>query len=267
MSIRIKNIGKTDLCLAKFLLQVDHLAIDLVDESILFVSAGQSFSVPYQLTQRLLNVSPSTCCRNATNESDDYSSYRTIRQQHLQAARSLVNLRRLPNYIFGTTPSVTETCQTCYGNSICDFHKKICVCGGSRDLKGTCTPNKTCKCPIGSYCSSADNHSRNCTVVCKEGFKLSEDFRCQNIDECSLSPAICTGNFFCVDLIGSYQCLPPILNHKESTENTVEELVVNDDIAVRKCKRGFQAVVDLDNGSFDCEDIDECQDSKKLRKI
>ena len=127
LSIRIKNIGETDLCLAKFLLQVDHLAIDVVDESVLLIPAGQLYSVAYQLTQRLLNVSPSSCCRNATSEPHNYSSYRTIRQQHLQAARSLVNLRNLPNYIFGTghTPAVSETCQTCYGSSICDFEKKI----------------------------------------------------------------------------------------------------------------------------------------------
>ena len=272
LSIRIRNIGKTDLCLAKFLLQVDHLAIDLVDESVLLISAGNSFSVPFQLTQRLLNVSPSSCCRNATNESDNdnYSSYRSIRQQHLQAARSLVNLRKLPNYIFGTTPAVSETCQTCYGSSICDFQKKTCVCGttGNNYIKGTCTPKKTCKCPVGSYCSS---QSRNCTVVCKEGFSLNGDFRCENIDECSLSPPVCAGNFLCVDSIGSYECLPPVLNHNGITERlntvTVEELKINEEISVRKCKTGFQAVADLNYGSFDCEDIDECQDSNRRCKI
>ena len=96
---------------------------------------------------------------------------------------------------------------------------------------------------------------------------LNDNFHCENINECSLSPPVCAENFLCVDLIGSYECLPPVLNKNNVIENTVEELDLNEEITVRKCKTGFQAVVNLNNASFDCEDIDECQDSKRQRKI
>ncbi|CAG5113973.1 Oidioi.mRNA.OKI2018_I69.chr2.g8061.t1.cds [Oikopleura dioica] len=79
-SIRIRNIGESNLCLAKFLLQVDHLAIDLVEEEseksgILLIPAGVSFTVPFKQIQQLLNVNPASCCKNATDDSDNSSSY------------------------------------------------------------------------------------------------------------------------------------------------------------------------------------------------
>ena len=266
-SIRIRNIGESNLCLEKFLLQVDHLAIDLVEEEsengILLIPAGVSFTVPFKQIQQLLNVNPSSCCRNATDDSDNSSSYREIRQQHLQPVRSLVSLRKLPNYFFGTVGAGAETCQTCYGSSICDPVKSTCVCGGNRDFKGNCSPKKICRCPVGSYCGSSERESEKCHLICKEGFERVGNFRCENIDECSRVPSVCSKNFLCVDLIGTFECLPPVLSHNSSSiaTNRMEDLKLTEFLSVRQCKLGYRTVANFEEGHFSCEDIDECQDS------
>ncbi|XP_069861249.1 hemicentin-2 [Dipodomys merriami] len=106
-----------------------------------------------------------------------------------------------------------------------------CPEGFELDTQGTfCVDTDECS-GVPSPCShSCHNAPGRFSCSCPEGFALAWDGRsCRDVDECAWEAHLCLEDQRCVNLLGSYHCLPD-------------------------CGSGFRVAAD----GASCEDVDEC---------
>ncbi|XP_073909095.1 hemicentin-2 isoform X2 [Castor canadensis] len=106
-----------------------------------------------------------------------------------------------------------------------------CPEGFELDTQGTfCVDRDECSggpSPCSHSCHNAPGHF---SCSCPEGFTLTWDGRnCRDVDECAWDTHLCQEGQRCVNLLGSYHCLPD-------------------------CEPGFRVAAD----GAGCEDVDEC---------
>ncbi|XP_052846426.1 LOW QUALITY PROTEIN: fibrillin-1 [Drosophila gunungcola] len=133
----------------------------------------------------------------------------------------------------------------------CQVEESACskAKGSERCSPGTCAP-------------SEDNTSFSC--ICPTGYR-SEEFACQDIDECADSSHLCSHS--CRNTPGGYQCLcPEGLNLVEEftcvaedrcevNNNGCEQICLTAREGTCSCREGFRLSAD----GKSCEDVDECQ--------
>ncbi len=88
----------------------------------------------------------------------------------------------------GYTGELCDSCDVGHYQSYEDEDKRLC---------SAC--HKSCK----THCTGAGPKA---CVDCKEGYFMSPEEGCADIDECALSGLPCSGNRFCVNTEGSFRC-------------------------------------------------------------
>lgn len=118
------------------------------------------------------------------------------------------------------------------------------------------------RCSPGTCLPSEGNTSFSC--ICPAGYR-SEDFSCQDIDECAEESHLCSHS--CQNTPGGYQCLcPEGLNLVEEftclaedrcevNNNGCEQICLTARGGICSCREGFR----LSSDGKSCEDVDECQ--------
>ncbi|XP_072488817.1 hemicentin-2 isoform X3 [Notamacropus eugenii] len=97
-------------------------------------------------------------------------------------------------------------------------------------LQAFCTDKDECSSTKSPCSHTCHNSLGRFSCSCPDGYTLAWDNRnCRDVDECTWDTSVCHDGQRCVNLLGSYQCLP-------------------------HCKAGFQATAD----GTGCEDVNEC---------
>lgn len=95
------------------------------------------------------------------------------------------------------------------------------------------------------FCVEVDYHQALCS--CRNGFALNADGKkCDDIDECLITPNLCLPNQKCINLNGTYDCKNLELDQQYSIENQTNESrnlnlrsSFNDSQEDRECKDGY----------------------------
>ncbi|XP_056668537.1 hemicentin-2 isoform X2 [Monodelphis domestica] len=97
-------------------------------------------------------------------------------------------------------------------------------------LQAFCTDKDECSSSKSPCSHTCHNSLGRFSCSCPSGYALAWDNRnCKDVDECAWDTSVCHDGQRCVNLLGSYQCLP-------------------------HCRTGFQATAD----GTGCEDVNEC---------
>jgi hypothetical protein len=103
-----------------------------------------------------------------------------------------------------------------------------------------CHPDHGCSGPAAKACLGEK---------CDSGFFYEKEAGCVDLDECKVNPDYCKAGTYCMNNIGSAQCLScnVACGDEGCTSGGLE--------GCRNCKSGYERVPDTDTG---CRDIDEC---------
>ncbi|XP_050685596.1 fibulin-2-like [Leptidea sinapis] len=174
------------------------------------------------------------CCKNAANEKPSKPTEPTTQRS------------KKPDEVSGAY----SLCEEYAPNELCAHH---CI-PMPMSYKCECNPGfmlmpdgKNCKEVTKNRCKPHNPCQHKCNdngievkCSCRRGYQLLEDQKsCEDIDECTLQPQVCLPYTKCLNVLGSYKCIP--LRQKPKDKGT--------------CPPGFARNL-LNNA---CDDINECK--------
>ncbi|KAL8586960.1 hypothetical protein ACOMHN_062371 [Nucella lapillus] len=102
-----------------------------------------------------------------------------------------------------------DVCQSCYNASVCDpraFYLQVCRCPEGYMGDGTSCYEKD-ECLQANRCQQVCvNTVGSYTCACHSGYRLVQNGRCEDIDECQTNIHNCSRTQLCVNTVGSFIC-------------------------------------------------------------
>lgn len=124
-----------------------------------------------------------------------------------------------------------------------------------------CSPGQLCRNVYSTYicedvtCSGENEiiqfkqgQSTEYQCICKDGFEMTQNNTCVDVDECTLNVSICGNGLICINTISSYKCICPV-GYKMHGEVCLDINECTDD--VHQCQPPSQCINDI--GFYHCQ--------------